>query len=292
MSSPISNSDLGALEIGALLSYWLFGAATTQAYTYYGRFPDDSRKLKILVALVWFLELGHAICTGTTVYRYLISDYTHPELLVYVSDAILVSIAITTGIALCVQGFFSFRIYHLARTPYIPLFTFFLSLARAAVSIYIAIHLMLQNATFADVEQVAPMLYATWSASTANDLITAATLAYFLQRQRVNVYTRTVVLVDKIIKWALETGVIMDAATTLTLILFATMPHNYIWIAMLTFDLDDLNFDFEVYSNSFFASLHSRTTLRALDQVTLPLSALQLGPPEDLEMPKTLHLTD
>ncbi|KAJ7765727.1 hypothetical protein B0H16DRAFT_1883154 [Mycena metata] len=301
MSSFVSNSDLGnvpsptsflalntlgALEIGTLLSYWLFGATTTQAYTYYGRFPNDSRKLKSLVALVWFLELGHAICTGMTVYRYLISDYTHPELLVFVPDEMLAAILIFTVIAVCVQGFFSLRIYYLSRSPYIPLFTCSLSLTWAVVSIYIFVHLALRKATLADLLPLAPVLYASWAASTANDLTTAATLAYLLHRQRANVHTsRTAALVKKIIQWTLETGVILSTATTLTLVLFATMPANYIWLAMFIVQA-------RLYSNSFLASLHSRTTLRALDQVTHPLSSLRLGPPEDLEMSKTPHLTD
>ncbi|KAJ7041969.1 hypothetical protein C8F04DRAFT_1390831 [Mycena alexandri] len=274
MSSLVSNSDLGALEIGALLSYWLFGVTTTQAYTYYGRFPNDPRKLKFLVALVCFLELGHGICTGITVYQFLISDYTRPELLVYVSDAMLAAILITTVIALCVQGFFSFRIYNLSRSPYIPLFTLFLSLSRTAVSLYAVIRLGLQNATFADFEQLSSILYANWAASTVNDLTTAATLAYWLHRQRANVHTRTVALVDKIIKWTLETGVILSTATTLTLILFATMPRNFIWIAMYIVQA-------KLYSNSFLASLNSRKALNAMNQVTLPLSAeLQFDAPD------------
>jgi hypothetical protein len=39
----------GAVEIGVLVSYVLFGVTITQTYIYYSRFPDDSRKLKALV---------------------------------------------------------------------------------------------------------------------------------------------------------------------------------------------------------------------------------------------------
>lgn len=39
----------GALLVGTLVSYALFGVATTQAYLYSGRFPDESLKMKAMV---------------------------------------------------------------------------------------------------------------------------------------------------------------------------------------------------------------------------------------------------
>ena len=48
-TSAYSMCTLGALQIGVLVSYLLFGVTTTQTYIYYGRFPDDSRGLKFLV---------------------------------------------------------------------------------------------------------------------------------------------------------------------------------------------------------------------------------------------------
>ncbi|KAJ7765725.1 hypothetical protein B0H16DRAFT_400652 [Mycena metata] len=215
-----------------------------------------------------------------TVYRYLISDYTQPELLVFVPDELLAAILIFTVIAVCVQGFFSFRIYYLSRSLYIPLFTCSLTLTRVVVSLYLVIHLALGQATVADFQPLAPVLYANWAASTANDLTTAATLAYWLHRQRGKAQTSTAVLVKKIIQWTLETGVVLSTTTTLTLILF---PN--IWIAMFIVQA-------RLYSNSFLASLNSRTALRAMDPVTLPLSVLNVSEGSSSEMSKASHLTD
>jgi hypothetical protein len=50
--SPLNNSVAGAVQIGVILSYALFGVTTTQAYTYYCRFPGDPRMLKALVSEV------------------------------------------------------------------------------------------------------------------------------------------------------------------------------------------------------------------------------------------------
>ncbi|KAF7291293.1 hypothetical protein MIND_01273200 [Mycena indigotica] len=64
-----------------------------------------------------------------------------------------------------------------------------------------------------------------------------------LERGRVHESTRT--FLDKLILWSLETGLITSSFSLITVILFHTMPKN-------------------LFSNSFFASLNSRTVLREL----------------------------
>ncbi|KAJ7857324.1 hypothetical protein B0H14DRAFT_2578460 [Mycena olivaceomarginata] len=78
-TSQIAPNNIGAYEIGVLLSCVLFGVTTTQTYIYYSRFADDSRKLKGLVALVWVCKFAHALCIGHTLYFYTISGDDHPD---------------------------------------------------------------------------------------------------------------------------------------------------------------------------------------------------------------------
>ncbi|KAJ6532408.1 hypothetical protein B0H19DRAFT_1272702 [Mycena capillaripes] len=44
-----ADSTLGAMLIGVLLSYLLFGVTTTQVYMFARRFPDESGRMKWLV---------------------------------------------------------------------------------------------------------------------------------------------------------------------------------------------------------------------------------------------------
>lgn len=48
---PLTDLPPGAMLIGVLFSYVLFGVTTTQVYIYSNRFPNDSRKIKLLVRL-------------------------------------------------------------------------------------------------------------------------------------------------------------------------------------------------------------------------------------------------
>ncbi|KAJ7020865.1 hypothetical protein C8F04DRAFT_1403338 [Mycena alexandri] len=53
MSSFDPNTTLGALQIGVLISYVLFGIMTSQTYIYYRHFTDDPPRLKVLYPIPW-----------------------------------------------------------------------------------------------------------------------------------------------------------------------------------------------------------------------------------------------
>ncbi|KAJ7483349.1 hypothetical protein FB451DRAFT_104812 [Mycena latifolia] len=247
------DSTLGALLIGVLVSYVLFGVTTTQVYIYQNRFPKDSRKMKVLVAFVWFGELAHVICIGHALYRMVISDFSHPERLVNIPQSLGVSSLFNAIVTSCVQGFFSFRIYRLTKSLYIPFVTGTLSLL-SFLSTVVVFVIGLQTFPFTVFEVKWGWLFNTlWSVTVANDLMIAATLVFWLWRRRDNSHLITVASVDKIIAWTIETGVVTSAAAILTLTFFVTMQTNF-------------------YSNSFLASLNSRATLRRISTLPVPVS--------------------
>ncbi|KAJ7916161.1 hypothetical protein B0H13DRAFT_2323650 [Mycena leptocephala] len=256
------NITLGVFQIGVLISYVLFGVTTTQAYIYYSRFPDDSPKIKGLVAFVWLCEVAHVICIGHALYTYTISDYTHPERLALAAPKSLSTSILFSGIiAASVQGFFSFRIYTLSKKLYITLIIWtmsFLRLLGAVVAFVVALRMI----TLARFEaQWGWLLMVTWSVSTANDLAITVTLVVLLRRQRPSTYKRTTALVDKLITWTIETGLLTSAAGIVMLACFFTMKQNFIWLAIFAFSA-------RLFSNTLLA----RATLRAMDDISLPLS--------------------
>ncbi|KAJ7184567.1 hypothetical protein C8R46DRAFT_463259 [Mycena filopes] len=280
----MSSSNLGALEIGTLLSYVLLGASMTQTYTYYSRFPNDSRNLKCLVAFVWLLEVAHGICIGYSLSE-TISNYIHLNRVNSLPSTLLISEGITATIIICVQGFFAFRIYRLSQSPYIPILTGILLLPRLAFYIFLMAYWAPRYPTFTEfVNGSAWIFYITWGVSMINDALVAVALSYWLYRQRRNADIRTLAVVDKIIRFSLETGVLLSFATTLSLILFATMPNNFIWISVYVVQA-------RLYSNSFLASLNSRTNLRAMNEISISISIpADMRGGEDAEVAKNASL--
>ncbi|KAJ7506580.1 hypothetical protein B0H11DRAFT_2219277 [Mycena galericulata] len=311
MSTLDPGSTLGALQIGVLIAYLLMGATTTQAYVYYGRFPGDSRRLKVLVAFVWACDAAHASCIGQTVYQQGITDYTHPERLDFLHKPLVVSILFNGLVGACVQGFFSFRIYSLSKSLYIPIFTGILSVSRVLFCVLAVVYGTRPNLTLQGFFQAQAnwMPYTLWIVSTVTDLIIAAAMVHWLLRQRHSLknHARTVAIVDKIIIWTIQTGVLTSASTTLTLVLFVTRQTDFTWFAASAVTPG-------LFSHSLLASLNSRATLRAMnvDEITLPPSApnssvssfLLVGTevithrqtinfaPADIEMSKTSYALD
>ncbi|KAJ6593203.1 hypothetical protein B0H19DRAFT_1089389 [Mycena capillaripes] len=257
------NPTIGALQIGVLASYVLFGVTTTQTYIYYNRFPDDYLKLKTLVSFVWLCELAHAICIAHTLYTYTISNYGHPERLIQrAPESLEAGIFFSGVVTASVQAFFSFRIYALSHKLYIPLITWTLSFLRFVLStvVFTSGLGMIDMASYE--ARWGWLAITLWSVSAANDLLIAATLVFILAHRRSNVHQRTAALVEKLIGWTIETGVMTSAFGLITLVCFLTMSDNFIWLGMITVSA-------RLFSNSLLASLNSRASLRALDDTHL-----------------------
>ncbi|KAF8215199.1 hypothetical protein K438DRAFT_1800866, partial [Mycena galopus ATCC 62051] len=109
------------------------------------------------------------------------------------------------------------------------------------------------------------VLTTLWSVSIVNDLTVTATLVAILMGERDNAYKRTAALVDRLILYTIETGMLTSMSSIAVLACFVAMPANFIWTTLFALNA-------RVMSNSLLASLNSRTTLRAMEQVTLPLS--------------------
>ncbi|KAJ7867151.1 hypothetical protein B0H13DRAFT_1897672 [Mycena leptocephala] len=256
------NTTLGAFQIGVLVSYVLFGVTTTQTYIYYSRFPDDSS------SRFWICEVGHTLCIGHSLYVYTISDYAHPERVLGVAPKSLETTSIFSGvIAACgtlfskhatsVQGFFSFRIYAFSKKLYIPFLSWMMSVLRLLGCTVLFVGGLGMKSIDGYVVQWEWLASFVWSISTANDVMITATLVVLLSNQRDNVHTRTAALVEKLILWSIETGMLTSSPSATS-------------IATLACGKYELN-------QAFISSLNSRATLRAMNDVSLP--SLHWTPP-------------
>ncbi|KAJ7185692.1 hypothetical protein C8R46DRAFT_384823 [Mycena filopes] len=246
MASFNPHVTLGAYELGVLVSYLLLGITSTQAYIYYSRFPLDSFKLKFLVAFVWACEMAHALCIGDTLYLMTVSDYGHPERLLLIPRSLATAVIFSGIVGSCVQVFFASRISGISNSLYIPCLSYILSFLRLLGSIMVCVY-GFRVKTIPEFElEWAWLLNSLWSVAAGNDLLIAGTLVYWLSRRRPEGDHRTVALVDKLIAWTMETGVVTSAAGLVNLICFVTMKSNYIWIAFFVVTA-------RLYSNSLLA---------------------------------------
>ncbi|KAJ7758301.1 hypothetical protein B0H16DRAFT_1720903 [Mycena metata] len=263
MDSAISLT-IGAYQIGVLLSCFLFGVMTVQTYVYYGRFPDDPPRLKILVATVCLFEVAQAICIIHTLYVLTIVDFGHPERLAGNTPKSFPLGALFAGLStICVQGFFSLRIYRLSERRLVPMLVAVMLLFRLASSLVIGATGFRETSLGSYEARWGWLFLTAWSVSAASDLIITGTLVAILFRQRTYGLPRTGALVDKLIAWTIETGMLTSASWIVMLVCFVTMKDNFVWVSVFVVNA-------RLFSNSLLASLNSRTTLRAMNEVSLP----------------------
>ncbi|KAJ7918944.1 hypothetical protein B0H13DRAFT_1868927 [Mycena leptocephala] len=249
------NSTLGAVEIGVLVSYVLFGVTTTQTYISTTALPRRLPQAQ---------GFGHAL------YVYTIFDYAHPERILGTPPiSFTVGIVFSGVIGACVQAFFSFRIYGLSKKLFIPILTWGMSFVRLVLSAAMVYEALGMAAV--DVSEVKWqwLLTATWSISAANDLTFTATLVVLLYRERRTAHTRTGPLVDKLILWTIETGMLTSSASVVMLACYVTMKNNCVVIWAGVFNVLPRRRD-PTPSTVFSNSLLARTTLRAMNEVPLP----------------------
>ncbi|KAF7290418.1 hypothetical protein HMN09_01299900 [Mycena chlorophos] len=252
------NPTLGALLIGVLGGCVLYGVSTMQVYMYYQRFPDDHRIMKFFVMFIWIAEGTHVGAIANTLYTLCIIDYGHPERLLERpprEEPLVAPTQVRAAHLPAVQLFFSYRILILSRSRIIPYLMTVISLIRFALGTSLfAVGLNVTSVTeFGTKWQWLGI--AMWGLSAVEDMTITSTLVYLLMIQRKNVHRSTTAFLDKIIMWSIETGLLTSSFSLTTVILYHTMPNNYIWVAFSTLEA-------RMFANSLYASLNSRATLR------------------------------
>ncbi|KAJ7851084.1 hypothetical protein B0H13DRAFT_1905379 [Mycena leptocephala] len=208
------NTTLGAIQIGVLVSYVLFGVSTTQTYIYYSRFPDDSRKPQGF----GICEVGHALCIGHSLYVYTISDYAHPERVLGPTPKSLE----TTSI------FFPASSRHAV-----------MSVLRLLGCIALFVAGLGMKSANGYVMQWEWLDSFVWSISTTNDVMITTTLVILLRNQRENVHMRDWILTScpsaiSIAHWSvygLFCAFRLNPCNLNLSLSFVAMKENFIWVA-------------------------------------------------------------
>ncbi|KAJ7651015.1 hypothetical protein FB45DRAFT_29626 [Roridomyces roridus] len=258
-ASPSFDGTRGALEIGIVGCAFLFGITTVQVYLYHRTYTGDSRFLKSLVATVWLLELTHTIVTAHAVYFETIKNSANPLLLTTMPLSLAVSLLVEALITFLTEGFFTYRIFVMYSTPLIAVGLWFLIFLRlvASVAYFAVCFLPVSIAEPFNVfeEKWSWLVEVPQAMGAAIDILIALALCTYYLRHKESDIASTRILIDKLISWAVSTGLLTSVVSLLTLIFFITMKDNLAWIVTYLWLA-------KVYSNSLLASLNARNGMR------------------------------
>ncbi|KAJ7643119.1 hypothetical protein DFH06DRAFT_602544 [Mycena polygramma] len=248
------DTTLGALCVAYVLAWGLFGVMSMQSFTYFQKFVKDTVWLKSLVAFLWALDTLQLVLIGHVLYYWVITNYANPKVLAVSVWSFNIGILVTNFIVLIVELFLARRVYILSNknkllTGIIVILSF----------TYFGFELAVQVRTF-QLKKISLFFEFQWIASVglacaaAADLIIAASLCFYLLRSRTGIKT-TDTMVNRLILYAMNTGLLTAIIVLVDMICFLTMPKNLIHIA---FNL----VVGKLYTNSLLATLNFRDTIR------------------------------
>ncbi|KAJ7928382.1 hypothetical protein B0H13DRAFT_2311663 [Mycena leptocephala] len=247
----------GAMFIGVLFAAFFQGVLT--AYIYYESFPDDLRRVKILVAIVWLLDATHLVLICQSCYHYLVTNWGNgPALLVSTHELDLHLIFVGLSTVLC-QGFFLHRIWMFSKRNWI--LTGVLTavcLAGFALEVVLCAQILpVPSVAYFSVHT--SEVVALFSLGGIVDVAIALVLVFYLQQGRTH-FDRTNFVVARVVHYTVATGLATSILAVACLAAYLAAPHTFIFIAM-HFSLGRL------YTNALLATLNSRRNLRQVTPI-------------------------
>ncbi|KAF7356263.1 Saposin B-type domain-containing protein [Mycena venus] len=218
---PLSlDGTLGEVQIALVLATWLFGIETLQTWNYYRDFPTDGKALKGLVAVIWFLELGHTIACWHSMYLVTVTFYGRPEHILSPPLSMVFVILLHAFIAIGVQTFFVYRVWVLSGKWPIPILCCFLNLLRLGCNVLLFVDLSKHRLYSRLTTDLRWEVILMDTINPAVDIIIAASLVYYLWGRRKSDFKQTNRMVDTIIVWTLERTLLTTATGIMQLVLY------------------------------------------------------------------------
>lgn len=250
------DETFGAGLIGALVNAMMYGLTTLQTYLYFLYYPQDNKKIKSLVILIWVLDTVHTALVSLCIYFYLVTNYNNPSGLVTGHWSLFVSILCNVFIACIVQSYFTWKIYQLTKGRvrfWLSSIIGFMVFAHFGFGISTIVFCFIKK-DFSRLHEFA-LISATPFAITAvlSDILIAGSLCVLLHGNRTG-FRGTNALVTMLIIYAINRCLLTSVVAVIEVIVFSLNP-DALWYLAIDFVIGKL------YANSLLATLNSRKAL-------------------------------
>ncbi|KAG6915311.1 hypothetical protein DXG01_012172 [Tephrocybe rancida] len=173
----------------------LWGVTCSQTFTFFTRNTRDGPLLKALIAFLWVLDTFDSALNCHILYFYLVTNYLNPLAIAKPIWSVIIHVAITSISNFLIRSMFAQRFYRLSKG-----------------NIIITAWIMAVSIT--DLEPA--------SAGSATTTI--------ILRHLTNALTRTDTMVNTLMMYTVNTGLIVGIDAALGMITFAVMPNNFIFL--------------------------------------------------------------
>ncbi|EMD40123.1 hypothetical protein CERSUDRAFT_81422 [Gelatoporia subvermispora B] len=263
------DSTYGAALVGLVVGAILYGITLLQTYEYFKRYPHDTTFVKSLVLLLWLLDTLHVYLCTRTIYWYLVTNFSNFDNL----DDITWSMALQTDcnglIGLIVEWYFARRVWYMSQNWLITGVIVVLACLHFSLGVVFTVF----SFTLGHFSRFGTLTWVTCvglGAAAAADVLIAAAMCWSLYKKRTGI-ARTDSVVTTLMIYSINTGLLTSILALVSVITFATMPVNFVWLSFFWIMG-------KCYVNSFLALLNSRENLREkASRVAVGMSRLRTG---------------
>lgn len=254
--------DIGPVQVGAILSAAFFGCLVAQTYIYYRMFPKDPLKLKLIVAAVAALQLGHLFCLIATMWSMTVLAYAHPSILKTFPIGADILILLSSFTCSLVQLFYTHRLWVLSKATVLFIVAGALCVVAQTVAIILVFRAFRMSSLEAfGYEQHVIIIIASISRAAA-DIFTTIGIAGTLKKksEELSGATAMTTITNRLIAWTLETCLAASIATCTIAILLLTLRNNLVWFGLYVINSN-------VIANSLLAWFNRRYRSPTGDQI-------------------------
>ncbi|KAI0628253.1 hypothetical protein C8Q77DRAFT_464832 [Trametes polyzona] len=237
LGSPPYFTTIGAVAFGGAVGLMLYGLTMHQMYRYLRMYPSDTTFLKSFVVIVFILETFHMALWLFVGYHYLIIQpfncgagaEGHWSVRLP-NGALKLTIISTACTVIVTQCFYARRVYLLDSTRYKWL------VVPAVVSLFVSkgfavaagVEAFKMTPSIADFQHISWLVSVSYGLAGLTDVLLAGTLVFVFRRSRTGT-RRGDCLLDTLILYTINTGVLTSIFSILAFVFALVLPGNLIY---------------------------------------------------------------
>ncbi|KAF8555073.1 hypothetical protein OG21DRAFT_955594 [Imleria badia] len=294
--ASIYGTIFGPLFFSTLMSTGLYGVACMQTahsgrFYYYVHYPNDSLRMKSFVAAMWSFNTIHVALTIAGVYKYIMATLVNPAAVLVEIPELAIQILSAATISMPTQGFFVYRIYIFSGKNIVApilwsiqmIYQFVAAILWVAKSLH-TVDGTVQAVGFTELTDsfFTNLTISSLALAAGVDILIAIAMTFLLfQSRSATGFASTVHILQRLIMFAVNTGIWTATFALLASIMLHVFPSNLIYV-LFGIPLGS------IYCNTLLANLNARSYIRGDPVVDNIGAELAMGSPGASSDPKTM----
>ncbi|KAF8159422.1 hypothetical protein B0H34DRAFT_402867 [Crassisporium funariophilum] len=226
MTATLENT-LGSALIGVFLNTYLYGITTFQYFSYFNTKFNDPLWIRGTVVSLYIIETFHSASLIYFSWHYTIVNFGNIAATIDNFWPGPFTIVITAVLACVTQLFLCYRILRLTKKTYLFAVGMIASLLSLALGMTLGIKTWLLK-TMLEIPTTKPLMVSWLATEVAVDFFLSGILIYNLYKSRTG-FERSDTVINRLIRTAIQTGVLSATSAMMTLALFVTMPDTQLY---------------------------------------------------------------